>query len=453
MKKILEGKLKSAQKDAFSTQEEIVKKESEIISLKSESTNIKNELMNTKDELALKINEIEYLGALRPALQKTKDILDPMIRGGTEKNTQSEEQSFISNSGDTSEESEIRGYASSKSLAKYFKSKNKMEAEINDTFLTSQESSTDEISNVKNEPLPIITNKQNSDLNPEVVQALNNLQYSYSDETPEMWCSRICCLFKKLLEYNSKYFSKNRFIQMIERVYIDEEFNAGRRSFHIYCTVYDSLVIIHENTIECANDHLKKCITETSNMHSNPVRKNMKKEGGVSSLGIDMVDKIYKRYYFIYSKGLSYYDYDYKYSNKNEVKKRIVVRIINSITVLQWAWRTYKLRPETWASRVWNIVRNDTIPDEKKFLGITPHDIRIPDDRYVCSERSMKRSWGFLIPKYYNYGFENFYATVIQQAYRSYKKRPGSLAKRVWKAVRNDSTPDRKRFLDILSIP
>ncbi|CAG8771360.1 15342_t:CDS:2, partial [Gigaspora rosea] len=77
--------------------------------------------MNTKDELALKINKIECLGALRSASQKTKDILDPVIRGGTEKNTQSEEQIFISNSGDTSEESEIRGYASSKSLAKYFK--------------------------------------------------------------------------------------------------------------------------------------------------------------------------------------------------------------------------------------------------------------------------------------------------------------------------------------------
>jgi hypothetical protein len=32
----------------------------------------------------------------------------------------------------------------------------------------------------------------------------------------------------------------------------------------------------------------------------------------------------------------------------------------------------------------------------------------------------MKRSWGFLIPKYYNYGFENLYATVIQRAYRNY---------------------------------
>ncbi|CAG8767210.1 15046_t:CDS:1, partial [Dentiscutata erythropus] len=71
---------------------------------------------------------------------------------GVEKNMQSKKQSFISNSEDISE---------SKRLAKYFKSKNQIEAEINDTFLTSQESSTDEISNVKNETLPIITNKQN----------------------------------------------------------------------------------------------------------------------------------------------------------------------------------------------------------------------------------------------------------------------------------------------------
>jgi hypothetical protein len=62
----------------------------------------------------------------------------------------------------------------------------------------------------------------------------------------------------------------------------------------------------------------------------------------------------------------------------------------------------------------------------------------------------MKRSWGFLIAKQYNYQFENFYATVIQRAYRNYKKRPESSAKRVWEAVRNDGTPDRKKFLGIL---
>jgi len=29
------------------------------------------------------------------------------------------------------------------------------------------------------------------------------------------------------------------------------------------------------------------------------------------------------------------------------------------------------------------MVRNDSTPDKKKFLGITPHDTRIPDNQYV----------------------------------------------------------------------
>ena len=62
----------------------------------------------------------------------------------------------------------------------------------------------------------------------------------------------------------------------------------------------------------------------------------------------------------------------------------------------------------------------------------------------------MKRSWGFLIARQYNYQFENFYATVIQRAYRNYKKRAESLAKRVWETVRNDGTPGRKKFLGLL---
>ena len=48
-----------------------------------------------------------------------------------------------------------------------------------------------------------------SGLNPVVLQALNNLQYSYSGETPEIWYSRVCYPFKTLLENNPKYFSKN----------------------------------------------------------------------------------------------------------------------------------------------------------------------------------------------------------------------------------------------------
>src|SRR5277367_2601363 len=59
----------------------------------------------------------------------------------------------------------------------------------------------------------------------------------------------------------------------------------------------------------------------------------------------------------------------------------------------------------------------------------------------------MKRSWGFLIARQYNYQFENFYAVVIQRAYKNYKRRPKSLAKQVWEVVRNDGTPDDMKFL------
>ncbi len=62
----------------------------------------------------------------------------------------------------------------------------------------------------------------------------------------------------------------------------------------------------------------------------------------------------------------------------------------------------------------------------------------------------MKQSWEFLIARQYNYQFENFYTVVIQRAYRNYKKRPESLIKQVWKVVRNDGTPNNKKFLDIV---
>ncbi|GBB96352.1 hypothetical protein RclHR1_27330003 [Rhizophagus clarus] len=66
-----------------------------------------------------------------------------------------------------------------------------------------------------------------------------------------------------------------------------------------------------------------------------------------------------------------------------EDRKRVVNHLIESAKVVQRAWRTFKLRPETWAKRVWNMVRNDGTPDEKKFLGITPRKIRVPNDRYI----------------------------------------------------------------------
>src|ERR1051325_12019688 len=165
-----------------------------------------------------------------------------------------------------------------------------------------------------------------SGLNPIVVQALNNLQYRYSGETPEMWCSRVRYPFKKLLEYNPKYFSKNGFIQMIERVYIDGKFKDGERSFHIYCTVCDSLVLIRENTIECANDHLNKCITKTAKKHlvySNPVQK----KGGrkASELSKDEIIKICCKFSDLPRRGYKIYNTD-----DYEFLKKTAYHIFNS---------------------------------------------------------------------------------------------------------------------------
>src|SRR3954469_8696271 len=185
-------------------------------------------------------------------------------------------------------------------------------------------------------------------LNPIIVQALNNLQYRYSGETPEMWCSRIRYPFKKLLEYNPKYFSKNGFIQMVERVYIDGEFKAERRSFNIYCTVCDSLVFIRENSIECANIHLDECIAKTVKRriaYSNPIQKNAKKgrtpsQKSVLSLSFGEIDEIYQTYCFTLSKCWT----KYSYHSTHEDRKRVVNRLIDSAKVVQQAWRAFKLR-------------------------------------------------------------------------------------------------------------
>src|SRR4051812_34886057 len=95
---------------------------------------------------------------------------------------------------------------------------------------------------------------------PEVVKALTNLHYRYSNKTPKMWCSRICVPFKKLFEYNPRFFSKNEYIHMTEREYKDEEFRPGEHTSHIYCTVCDLLVFILNITEKCANNHLNECI-------------------------------------------------------------------------------------------------------------------------------------------------------------------------------------------------
>src|SRR6266496_4937927 len=62
-----------------------------------------------------------------------------------------------------------------------------------------------------------------SDLNFEeyrrIVDALGLLAGRYDHKTPEMWCSRICDPFRKILEENPKILSKNGFITMYGKLY------------------------------------------------------------------------------------------------------------------------------------------------------------------------------------------------------------------------------------------
>ena len=133
---------------------------------------------------------------------------------------------------------------------------------------------------------------------------------------------------------------------MIERLYIDGGFKAKRRSFNIYCTVCDSLVIICENTIECANDHLNNCIAKIAKRcitYSKPVQKNVKKV--VSELSDDEINEIYDSIYFRYRKSSECYCS----RDSKEIRKSTVYRLINSAKAIQRVWRTFRLRPETWA--------------------------------------------------------------------------------------------------------
>ncbi len=119
---------------------------------------------------------------------------------------------------------------------------------------------------------------------------------------------------------------------MIERSYKNGEFKAERHSFHIYCTVCDFLIIIHENTIECANKYLNECITKSTKKHlaySNPIRKNMKKEESISILSSNEINRIFINYSIYPSR--NYYTHNMDY----EFRKRITYFIFNSIKVIQ----------------------------------------------------------------------------------------------------------------------
>jgi hypothetical protein len=203
-------------------------------------------------------------------------------------------------------------------------------------------------------------------LNPIVAQAITNLHYRYSDETPKMWYSRIRVPFRKLIEYNPTFFSKNEYIHMTERLNEDGKFGPGRPTFYIYCTACDSLVFICENTEKCADKHLNECIAKIEERHITYVRSVLWKRKSKKGLSSIEIDEIYHNIYYKYRKSSEFYDY----RASDEFKRKITYRLFNSAIVIQRAWGAFKLRPETWAKRVWNMVRNDGSPIHGGELGL-----------------------------------------------------------------------------------
>src|SRR3954471_22048352 len=230
-------------------------------------------------------------------------------------------------------------------------------------------------------------------LNPVVVQAITNLHYRYSNETPKMWCSCIRVSFKKLLKYNLRFFSKNEYIHMTEREYKDGKFRPGERTSHIYCTACDSLVFIFENTEKCADKHLNACIAKIEQRRVIYVRFILLERKIKKGLSSDEINRLYGVY-------LSYRkSYEGNYRDWPEFIVRMAYRALNSARVIQQAWWNYKLGPETRAQRAWNMVRNDGTPDRKKYLG-------------MISKRQMVKN-----PK-----TQEEYAIACDEFYASFKK-------------------------------
>ena len=59
-----------------------------------------------------------------------------------------------------------------------------------------------------------------------IVEALRPLGERYDHETPEMWCSRIRDPFRKILEENPRILSKNGYITMYGKLYVDDRITS-----------------------------------------------------------------------------------------------------------------------------------------------------------------------------------------------------------------------------------
>ena len=110
-----------------------------------------------------------------------------------------------------------------------------------------------------------------------ILEVLCHLGERYDHETPEMWCSRICDTFRKILEENPRILSKNGFITMYGKLYESDSKVHGHPSNYIYCSVCDSLVFIPgeytRRSYRNQDNHLKRCISRNTILNEHARRK------------------------------------------------------------------------------------------------------------------------------------------------------------------------------------
>ncbi|GET54281.1 hypothetical protein GLOIN_2v1764122 [Rhizophagus irregularis DAOM 181602=DAOM 197198] len=68
-----------------------------------------------------------------------------------------------------------------------------------------------------------------------IIVAILPLAEKHDHETPEMWCSRIRDPFRKILEENPRILSKNGYITIYGKLYVDDRIHNHPTNY-IYCS-------------------------------------------------------------------------------------------------------------------------------------------------------------------------------------------------------------------------
>ena len=96
-----------------------------------------------------------------------------------------------------------------------------------------------------------------------ILDAILLLTKRRDHETPEMWCSCIRGLFRKILKENPRILSKNGYIIMCGKLYENDKVHSHPTNY-IYCSICDFLVFIPTTFYSDRryyNSYLKRCIS------------------------------------------------------------------------------------------------------------------------------------------------------------------------------------------------